>query len=97
MHFLLWRAIQEAKASGLHFFDFGRTEAAQHGLVTFKKRWGTTESSLIYSRYGLSDKVTHMFESSAASWKSRVAKYLLAHMQPGVLSLAGRALYRHVG
>jgi hypothetical protein len=97
MHFLLWRAIQEAKASGLHFFDFGRTEAAQHGLVTFKKRWGTAESSLIYSRYGLSDKVTHMFESSAASWKSRVAKYLLAHMQPGVLSLAGRALYRHVG
>ena len=97
MHFLLWRAIQEAKASGLHFFDFGRTEAAQHGLITFKKRWGTTESSLIYSRYGLSDKVTHMFESSTASWKSKVAKYLLAHMQPGVLSLAGRALYRHVG
>jgi CelD/BcsL family acetyltransferase involved in cellulose biosynthesis len=97
MHLLLWRAIQEAKASGLQCFDFGRTEAGQEGLITFKKRWGTTQSSLIYSRYGLSDDVTHMFEASASSWKSRLAKHLLAHMQPGVLSLAGRALYRHVG
>jgi lipid II:glycine glycyltransferase (peptidoglycan interpeptide bridge formation enzyme) len=97
MHFLLWRAIQEGKAAGLHFFDFGRTEAAQHGLITFKKRWGTTQSSLTYFRYGLSDDISHMFEASGASWKSRVAKYLLAHMQPRVLSFAGRVLYRHVG
>ena len=95
MHFLLWRAIQEAKSSGLHFFDFGRTEPAQQGLITFKKRWGTTQSDLIYSRY--SRNVTQMFESSDMSWKYRAARYLLAHLQPGVLSLAGRALYRHVG
>jgi lipid II:glycine glycyltransferase (peptidoglycan interpeptide bridge formation enzyme) len=97
MHLLLWRAIQEAKTSGLHFFDFGRTEAGQQGLITFKKRWGATQSTLIYSRYGLSDNVTHMFESSAANWQARMAKYLLARMQPGVLSFAGRVLYRHVG
>lgn len=97
MHLLLWRAIQEAKAAGLRFLDFGRTEAGQHGLITFKKRWGTTQSNLIYSRYGVSENVTHMFESSAANWKSRAARYLLARMQPGLLSLAGRALYRHVG
>jgi CelD/BcsL family acetyltransferase involved in cellulose biosynthesis len=97
MHFLLWRAIEEAKSAGLRFFDFGRTEAAQHGLITFKKRWGTVQSDLIYSRYGLSAEVTHVFESSAMSWKSRAARFLLAHMQPGLLSLAGRALYRHVG
>jgi CelD/BcsL family acetyltransferase involved in cellulose biosynthesis len=97
MHLLLWRTIQEAKASGLRSLDFGRTDAGQQGLITFKQRWGTTQSSLVYSRYGLSDNVTHMFEPSTGGWKSRVAKYLLAHMQPGVLSLAGRALYRHVG
>jgi CelD/BcsL family acetyltransferase involved in cellulose biosynthesis len=97
MHLLLWRTIQEAKALGLRSLDFGRTEAGQTGLITFKQRWGTTQSSLVYSRYGLSDNVTHMFEPSTGGWKSRVAKYLLAHMQPGVLSLAGRALYRHVG
>lgn len=97
MHLLLWGAIQEAKVSGLHYFDFGRSEADQHGLITFKQRWGSTQSGLIYSRFGLSDQATHMFESSAANWRSRMAKYLLARMQPGLLSLAGRALYRHVG
>jgi CelD/BcsL family acetyltransferase involved in cellulose biosynthesis len=97
MHLLLWRTIEEAKAAGLRFLDFGRTEAGQQGLITFKRRWGTTESSLIYSRHALSDNVMHIFESSTRGWKSRLAKYLLAHMQPGVLSLAGRVLYRHVG
>jgi CelD/BcsL family acetyltransferase involved in cellulose biosynthesis len=97
MHLLLWTAIQEAKSEGLRYFDFGRSEAGQEGLITFKKRWGTTQSQLIYSRYGLADHVAHMFESSGASWKSAVARYLLAHMNPGMLSLAGRALYRHVG
>lgn len=97
MHLLLWRSIQEAKSEGLHCFDFGRSEAGQNGLITFKKRWGTTQSDLIYSRYGLSGDVAHMFESAGASWKARVAKHLLAHMRPSMLSLAGRLLYRHVG
>jgi CelD/BcsL family acetyltransferase involved in cellulose biosynthesis len=97
MHLLLWTAIREAKESGLHFFDFGRTEAKQHGLITFKKRWGSAQSELIYSRYGLSEHVTHLFEPAAASWKSKLAKYLLAYMPPRILSVAGRALYRHVG
>ena len=97
MHLLLWGAIQEAKTAGLRRFDFGRTEASQHGLITFKKRWGTMQSSLIYSRYGASQNLSHMFESSAGNWKSQAARYLLARMQPGLLSLAGRALYRHVG
>jgi len=97
MHFLLWRSIQEAKGDGLKVFDFGRTEADQHGLITFKKRWGTAQVNITYSRYGLSEKVTHMFESSSDHWKSRVATYVLAHLQPAILSTVGRALYRHVG
>jgi CelD/BcsL family acetyltransferase involved in cellulose biosynthesis len=97
VHMLLWRAIQEAKSSGLRFFDFGRSEVTHEGLITFKKRWGATQSDLIYSRYGLSDEVAHMFESSGTNWKSKVAHYLLSHMQPSLLSMAGRVLYRHVG
>lgn len=97
MHLLLWGAIQEAKAAGLREFDFGRTDSGQEGLITFKKRWGTTQSELIYSRFGLSGQVSHLFESSNQNWKSRAAKYALAHMPPGVLSTVGRALYRHVG
>jgi CelD/BcsL family acetyltransferase involved in cellulose biosynthesis len=97
MHLLLWSAIAEAKAAGLRCFDFGRTESGQDGLITFKKRWGTTQTELVYSRYSLSDRVSHMFEVPTSNWKSKAAEYLLAHLQPGVLSVVGRALYRHVG
>jgi len=97
MPLLLWKAIREAKELGLHSFDFGRTDADQRGLITFKKRWGTTQSVLTYSRYGASDNVSHMFEPSAANWKSKLARFVVGHVSPGALSLAGRALYRHLG
>ena len=63
MHLLLWRAIQEAKAAGLGFVDFGRTDEDQQGLVTFKKRWGSEQSNLTYSRYSLTCNSGHIFES----------------------------------
>jgi CelD/BcsL family acetyltransferase involved in cellulose biosynthesis len=97
MHLLLWTAIQEAKSAGMRYFDFGRTDADQAGLITFKSRWGSKQSQLTYSRYAVSPKVDHSFEASASSWKSRAARLLLAYLPPDVLSLAGRALYRHVG
>jgi CelD/BcsL family acetyltransferase involved in cellulose biosynthesis len=97
MHMLLWRTIEEAKARGFGTVDFGRSEAGQTGLITFKKRWGSEQSSLIYSRYSLSGNVQHLFEPSAGGWKSKLANCVLAHMHPGALSLAGRLLYKHVG
>jgi CelD/BcsL family acetyltransferase involved in cellulose biosynthesis len=99
MHLLFWRAIAEAKGAGLRGFDFGRTEAEQTGLITFKARWGARESELTYSRYSMAAavNVNHAFEPSALSWKSKASGFLLAHMPPSLLSLAGRALYRHVG
>ncbi|MGA8272475.1 MAG: peptidoglycan bridge formation glycyltransferase FemA/FemB family protein [Candidatus Sulfotelmatobacter sp.] len=95
MHLLLWRAIQEAKAVGLGFVDFGRTDEDQQGLVTFKKRWGSEQSILTYSRYGLTCDTGHIFESYFLNRKSAVARRLLTRM-PG-FTLLGRALYRHVG
>jgi hypothetical protein len=95
MHLLLWRAIQEAKAAGLRFVDFGRTDEDQQGLVTFKKRWGSKQSNLTYSRYGLMCNTGHIFESYFLNGKCSAARQLLTHM-PG-FTLLGRALYRHVG
>jgi CelD/BcsL family acetyltransferase involved in cellulose biosynthesis len=95
MHLLLWRAIQEAKAAGLGFVDFGRTDEDQQGLVTFKKRWGSEQSNLTYSRYSLTCNSGHIFESYFLNGKSARARQLLTRM-PGFTWL-GRALYRHVG
>jgi CelD/BcsL family acetyltransferase involved in cellulose biosynthesis len=97
MHFLLWNAIAEAKESGLRWFDLGRTDADQHGLITFKNRWGAAEAVVTYSRYSSSEQCTHMFDLSTPEWKTRAAKYVLEHLPTGVLSTIGRLLYGHVG
>jgi lipid II:glycine glycyltransferase (peptidoglycan interpeptide bridge formation enzyme) len=97
MHFLFWKAIQDAKASRLRFFDFGRTDADQQGLITFKKRWGAAQSVLTYSRYSMSERCGHVFDLSAARWQSSATKYMLAYLPPGALSTVGRLLYGHIG
>ncbi len=97
MHLLLWHAIQEAHSDGLHFLDFGRTDAGQDGLVTFKNRWGASQSILTYSRYGNSKRSTHAFDLSATRWKAKAAKYVLSRLPSSLVSKVGQALYRHVG
>jgi hypothetical protein len=97
MHLLLWNAIQEAKFSGLRFLDFGRTDGDQQGLITFKSRWGATQSVLNYSRYSLSDGPTHFFDLHSSKWKSRAAKYVLKRVSPALLPQVGSILYPHIG
>jgi hypothetical protein len=97
MHLLYWRSIEEAKALGLRRFDLGRTDAGQTGLITFKKRWGAKESLLTYTRYALSEDVTHRFDLSTSKEKPSAARELLTYLPNGLLSLVGKTLYKHVG
>lgn len=97
MPLLYWTAIQEAKAAGLRLFDFGRTDAGQQGLITFKGRWGADEAVVNYSRYSSSEQCAHAFDLSAAKWKSRAAKFTLGHVPGAALSTIGRMLYKHIG
>lgn len=97
MHLLFWKAIQEAKDARLRVFDFGRTDADQDGLVTFKERWGATRSRLIYSRYVLPGKAPGFLDPATGSWKTQLAKGLFARMPSSVLIAIGDRLYRHMG
>jgi Acetyltransferase (GNAT) domain len=97
MHLLFWNAIQEAKEAGLRCFDFGRTDADQQGLITFKSRWGGVESVLDYSRYRTGASSLHLFDLSTGKWKANAAKFVLSHLPSGVVSRIGEALYGHVG
>lgn len=97
MHLLYWTSIQEAKAAGLRFFDFGRTDADQPGLITFKKRWGTQESTLVYSRFSLSEKSSHVFDLSSATPRLAAARQIVRYIPNPVLSALGRVFYKHVG
>jgi hypothetical protein len=96
MHLLYWRAIQEAKSLGLKQFDFGRTDADQQGLITFKNRWGATQSTLTYSRYSMTGPSTHFFDLYTAKWKSRVAKNAVSCLPYAWVSKLGQSLYRHI-
>lgn len=96
MHLLYWKAIQDAKMLGLKRFDFGRTDADQHGLITFKNRWGATESKLTYSRYSATGPSTHFFDLYTTKWKSRLASCAVLLFPYSLVSKFGQKLYRHI-
>lgn len=96
MHLLFWNTIQQAKTSGLRYLDFGRTDADQEGLITFKNRWGAAQSVLTYSRFGVSPDSTHLFDLYGSKWKAGTAKFALKHFPAALLPAVGGILYKHI-
>lgn len=93
MVLLLWKAIQEAAHDGLREVDLGRSDRDNHGLVTFKDRWGALRTDLNYWRYPAS-KASSLQPSG---WKQRVAGQVFQRMPDALLAACGRLLYRHIG
>lgn len=89
---LFWDAIQEAKSRGAVSFDLGRSDTDNEGLITFKDRWGSKRTELKYFRFSTSPASTR-----TNPWPMRIAKTAFSHMPDSLLTLAGRALYRHTG
>jgi CelD/BcsL family acetyltransferase involved in cellulose biosynthesis len=89
---LFWRAIQDAKKNGLLKFDFGRSEAGNHGLVTFKENWGAVSKPLDYYRLPARQPL-HLH----SGWQSRVAKGVFSVMPDTLFAATGKLLYRHIG
>lgn len=92
MPLLLWRTIQEAKASGAHEFDLGRSDFDNSGLITFKNRLGATGSELTYYR----SPARHS-QNTGAGWQIQVAKQVFARMPDHVFAATGNLLYKHMG
>lgn len=92
MSFLLWKAIQDAKAQGLRWFDLGRSDLSNTGLIAFKDRWGAAATTLTYVRCcpGSSPKNAH-------PRPMRIPRALIAHLPDSALVMAGRLMYRHLG
>jgi hypothetical protein len=89
---LLWEAIQDAKRTGCLELDLGRSDEHQHGLVTFKDRWGTTRSVSSYLR-----RSANTAPAVSTSGSLHIAQRIFARMPDNLLVAAGRMLYRHVG
>jgi GNAT acetyltransferase-like protein len=90
--FLLWNAIQEAKNDGLEQFDMGRSDFDNPGLIVFKNRWGAQASTLEYVRFSALQT-----EQATANRGMQMARRLFACMPDGLLTAAGKLLYRHIG
>jgi GNAT acetyltransferase-like protein len=89
---LFWEVIQEAKRDGLEKFDLGRSDIGNSGLITFKNRWGAEASTLEYVRFSAS-RPAHALDHHGM----QMAKKLFARMPEGLLTVAGKLLYRHIG
>jgi lipid II:glycine glycyltransferase (peptidoglycan interpeptide bridge formation enzyme) len=92
MPFLFWKLIEEGKATGAESLDFGRSEMENEGLVAFKDKFGTTKRIINYYRYPQTTK------QASHSWgESVLARRMFSILPDGVLSAAGKLLYRHIG
>lgn len=48
-HLLFWKVMERACQEGYDVLDFGKTDAENHGLREFKRRWGAEEVPLTYA------------------------------------------------
>jgi lipid II:glycine glycyltransferase (peptidoglycan interpeptide bridge formation enzyme) len=89
---LLWNAIRAAKEEGAVWFDFGRTQTDNPGLLRFKSHWAPRSEPLTYWRYPASPS-----RHGNSDWKLRTAKRFFSHLPNGLLVLSGKLIYPHVG
>jgi hypothetical protein len=92
MAFLLWKGIQDAKSLRAQRFDFGRSDADNAGLILFKDRWGSRQSTLTYVRYSVRQPRRSLNDGRGA----RLAGQLFARLPDEWLTTAGRLLYKHM-
>jgi hypothetical protein len=93
MPWLLWNAIAAAKLDGAREFDMGRTETDNEGLLAFKNHWVSQPERLVYWRFPETPNAL----ASGNDWKLRIAKRAFSHLPSGLLTMAGKLLYRHIG
>jgi lipid II:glycine glycyltransferase (peptidoglycan interpeptide bridge formation enzyme) len=89
---LFWRMIEEAKSASIPLLDFGRSDTDNPGLIRFKDQWGTYRTELKYYRFPASSRAPKSRDSM-----KNAAEAVFACLPEGVLRIAGRLIYRHIG
>jgi CelD/BcsL family acetyltransferase involved in cellulose biosynthesis len=97
MHLLFWTCIEEAKREGLRTFDLGRSDIKNQGLITFKDRWGSARSSLVYSTFNASRRAPESLPVPHEGWKEQLSQKVVPHLPDNLLCLVGSLVYKHIG
>lgn len=92
MPFLLWQAIQEAKAMGASTFDFGRSDFEHEGLIRFKDHFGTEQTPLVHKMFPADS-----WEPGEHHRRMQAATRMFRILPEPALVLAGRLIYPHIG
>jgi CelD/BcsL family acetyltransferase involved in cellulose biosynthesis len=90
-HLVIWHAINAACQMGCKSFDFGRTDAGNEGLRTFKRTLGAVEEPLVYTTLGAGP-------APAPGRAGRMGQLLGSVIRHGPLVLCrvtGEVLYRY--
>lgn len=96
-HLLLWKSIEEASRDGLRWFDLGRSDCANAGLITFKDRWGAQRSDLTYSRITSHSQPGDGRILPKEGVYSRRARRVVSSLPEPLFSAVGSLVYRHIG
>lgn len=94
-HYLYWEAIKYARENGCRIFDFGRTSPNNHGLMKFKKHWGTQVVDL--SEYQYPACADEKKVSPDQSMRYRLVRALCQRAPGRAYEHIGRFCYRHLG
>lgn len=94
-HFLYWEAIKYARENGCRIFDFGRTSPNNHGLMKFKKHWGTQVVDLPEYQYPACTDEKQV--SPDKSMRYRLVRALCQKVPERAYEHLGRFCYRHLG
>jgi hypothetical protein len=86
---LFSEVIEWGCANGFRTLDFGRTDADNEGLRSFKRGWGAGEIALPYTHF------TDRRLSPGPGLIDRAAAATIKHTPALVGRVAGAALYRH--
>jgi len=90
---VFWKAIQSARSADLKYFDLGRSDIDNPGLLTFKDHWAAKRMRLMYWRQPAPDQN----QTSHSDWHQRLAGEIFKRTPDRLLAIAGKFLYPHMG
>jgi hypothetical protein len=94
---LFWKSIEEASSDGLRWFDLGRSDCSNAGLIAFKDRWGAQRSDLTYSRITSHSQTGDDKIRSGEGVHSRVVRRIVSSLPEPLFSAVGSLVYKHIG
>jgi lipid II:glycine glycyltransferase (peptidoglycan interpeptide bridge formation enzyme) len=93
-HLLMWRSLELACAAGYRYFDFGKTDKENIGLLDYKSRWGAATFDVSYLYY---PNNRSLLTDQSQSGVHKLAKLVAKKVPMPVAKLIGRIAYKHLG